>query len=555
MKQKHMKIFSIITLTSFTLFANAQWSTNSKVNTSICSNIAKQKDPRIIDDGVGGAYIAWKDWRNTSTPDIYIQRINKDGNILWTSDGISACGESHDQSTPNLIRDKNYGVIITWSDWRSMVERDLYAQRFDSSGNIKWTYDGAIVTNKTNREHNEKIISDTNNGCIVIWEQQSGGYWDVWGQHLDSNGTRMWGAGGVALCGVLANRLNPKVQADGAGGAFVVWQDFRNGIDYDIYGQRLDANGNLKWGSTAKLLGGGFEAQIDPKIDPDKSVKGFYVSWIDKRNSKDYDIFAQRVDSNGNALWPTNGVSVVTADSNQTAQDMLSNSVTGGVIVTWKDNRNGNYDIYAQAINTDGTKRWASTGVAVCNAPFDQLNPNICSDNGTGVIIAWQHGINAQFDIRAQHIDANGNLLWTPGGSIISNADSSQLGPKNIADGLGGSIMVWEDYRKGNIDIYCNRIGANGTLWPLAIENNNINNSNFYPNPFNDFVIIENLNSIDKNEINIVNIYGQILNNYIAENIENNKIKISNLQNLPNGIYTIIINNKNNKKQVIKVVK
>jgi predicted lipoprotein with Yx(FWY)xxD motif len=547
-----MKIFSTILLLFIAFISNAQWSTNSKVNTPICTNLSKQKDPRIIDDGVGGAYIAWKDWRNASTPDIYIQRINKDGVILWTSDGISACNDPKDQSTPNMIRDKNYGVIVTWSDWRSLIERDLYAQRFDSSGNIKWAYNGAVVANKTNREHNEKIITDTANGCIVIWEQQSAGYWDVWGQHLDSNGAPKWGIGGKALCGVLANRLNPKVQADGAGGAFVVWQDFRSNIDYDIYGQRIDAAGNLMWGNAAKLIGGGFEAQIDPKIDPDKSVKGFYVSWIDKRNGLDYDIYAQRVDSTGNGLWAANGVSVIESDSNQTAQDMLSTSNTGGLIVTWKDNRSGNYDVYAQAINADGSKRWASSGVPLVIAAKDQLNPNICSDNSTGAIITWQHGIGTQFDIRAQHIDANGNVLWTPGGSIISDADSSQLGPKNIADGNGGSIIVWEDLRKGNIDVYCNRVTANGTLWPLALIERSVNHTVYYPNPFSDFVVLENANFTSKNEIIILNIYGQTISNFVVENMGNNKIKIANLEALPKGVYSIIIKSS---KEFIKVVK
>jgi predicted lipoprotein with Yx(FWY)xxD motif len=548
LKAKCIMAFAIIFINTY---ATAQWSSNSKINTPICNLTSKQKDPRIIEDGVGGSYIAWKDWRNNAVPDIYVQRFNKNGTILWSVNGLSACNDPKDQSTPNLILDDKYGVIVAWSDWRSNIERDLYAQKFDSSGNIKWMFNGAVVTNKTNREHNEKIASDTAGGCYVIWEQQGSGGWDVWGQHLNSNGVAQWTSGGKALTNIISNKINPKVQADGQGGIFVVWQDLRNATnDYDIYGQHLDPMGTLLWGSAGKLIAGGANVQIDPKIDPDKSAGGIYVSWIDGRNGnatyKNYDIYAQRIDSAGNALWAADGEEVIKLDSNQSAQDMISNNKTGGVIIAWKDNRNGNYDIYTQALNKDGKKRWANIGVPLCMSAADQINPNICSDNGNGAIIAWQHGIGNQFDIRAQHIDSMGNIYWANNGSVVSDADSSQLGPKNISDGNGGSVMVWEDYRNTNMDIYCNKINADGSLWPLALENNSKGNGlKLWPNPAANNLIITGTNLNRVQDMVIVNAQGQIIMGLAVNKISESEMEINNISALNNGIYFILLKNNN----------
>ncbi len=41
------------------------------------------------------------------------------------------------------------------------------------------------------------------------------------------------------------NKLNVYANVpDGAGGMIITWQDLRNGLDWNIYAQRLDADGN-----------------------------------------------------------------------------------------------------------------------------------------------------------------------------------------------------------------------------------------------------------------------------------------------------------------------
>ena len=529
-----MKTVVLLYFLFFACYSNlfAQWNTNTAINTPICVEFFKQNDPRIIEDGKGGAYIVWKDERN-GLPDIYVQRINKDGYVLWTTDGISICNDTSDQSTPNIVTDMYGGIIVSWSDRRTGIDRDIFVQRIDSNGNELWTHNGVAIATKPNREHNEKICSDGAGGAIIVWEQEDS-LWDTWAQRVNNTGNIQWTSGGIKLTSAIGNRINPKIQKDGKGGAIITWQDKRSG-EYDIYAQRIDANGNLKWGPNALIVCTAVGAQTSPKIDPSNSTGGAYITWTDGRNGSDYDIYLQKIDSNGLLLFAANGIIVCNAIGNQSATEIISNKVEG-VIVAWKDNRNGNSDIYAQRIDALGNLMWPPNGVVICNSPNDQINPNMCEDMEGGVIITWQDSNNiTDFDIKAQRISFDGNILWNLNGINICNAVDIQKSPKNISDGHGGSIFVWQDKRSGSNDIFAHHIFSNGTyIDNTAIAPNVEIEYSISPNPATEFIQVQ---SKDIQRILIQNTQGQVIFNKKLPT-DNELIEI---RNFPNGVYSVKI--------------
>ncbi len=485
-----------------------QWVSDSSLNTPVCTAYGSQIDLRMTEDGKGGAFIAWKDYRNWM-PDIYIQHLDSGGNALWAQDGVGLCTDPNDQSTPAITGDMHGGAIVAWSDWRSGIERDIYAQRIDSAGNILWAADGIIVAGKAQREHNEKIISDDAGGAIIVWEQQDYyGYWDIWAQRINPSGNVLWASGGIPVCIVPANRLNPKVQKDGKGGAFVTWQDYRTNNDYDVYIQRISASGILQWISGGIPVSAATGPQVNPKIDPDSISGGAYICWVDGRSGNDYDIYAQRIDSAGNMLWALNGVAVCTAPGNQSAPDLLSDDFTNGPVITWKDLRSGDFDIYVQRLDPAGNAQWTGNGVPLCTSAFPQLNPNIANDGTGGAVITWQDSANGNWDVRSQRIDASGSVLWPANGKFVSAAPFSQTSPKNIYDGREGCIYAWQDKRSGTFDIYAHRLS-----W--AVDNTGVkekifpNNTGCYPNPFTDKLTIELPDTNDQGVcIGIINLMG-----------------------------------------------
>jgi hypothetical protein len=88
-------------------------------------------------------------------------------------------------------------------------------------------------------------------------------------------------------------------------------------------------------------------------------------------------MYAQRINANGAVAWTTNGVSVSAATGNQTAPQLAFDGV-GGAIITWKDERDGNADIYVQRVDAAG-----HTVVATL------LQDYSAASNGPEIGIAW----------------------------------------------------------------------------------------------------------------------------------------------------------------------
>ena len=89
------------------------------------------------------------------------------------------------------------------------------------------------------------------------------------------------------------------------------------------------------------------------------------------------------------ASWQVDGNPISVATGDQSSPQLISDGA-GGAIVTWKDSRSGNYDIYAQRVNASGAVQWAANGVALCTATGDQYSPRIVSDGAGGAIVTWE---------------------------------------------------------------------------------------------------------------------------------------------------------------------
>src|SRR3972149_2344598 len=77
----------------------AAWASHVRENTPVCKASGQQSSLQIVSDGAGGAIIAWEDTRNVHF-DIYAQRIDAHGNVLWMKDGISICSAPENQNRP-----------------------------------------------------------------------------------------------------------------------------------------------------------------------------------------------------------------------------------------------------------------------------------------------------------------------------------------------------------------------------------------------------------------------------------------------------------------------
>jgi hypothetical protein len=461
------------------------WAPNGTIISTASDN---QYSPEICSDGAGGAIITWEDYRTGSNYDIYAQGINSSGNVQWTADGVAICTASNSQVIPQICNDGAGGAIITWMDYRGGTYSDIYAQRIDSSGNVQWTSNGVAICTASNDQEYPEICSDGVGGAIITWTSVwTGSISYIYAQRINSSGNVQWTSNGVAICTPSYSQFKSEICSDGAGGAIITWTDKRSGIDDDIYAQRIDPSGNVQWTADGVAICTASNYQQDPQICSD-GAEGAIITWQDFRGGPDYDIYAQRIDSSGNVQWTANGVAICTASNNQWHPQICSNDA-GGAIITWPDLRSGLFlDIYAQRIDSSGNVQWTANGVAICTASNIQEYPEICSDGAGGAIITWQDSRGgSNYDIYAQRIDSSGNVHWIADGVAICTAISDEYRPEICSSGAESAIITWQDYRsRSNYDIYAQRIVDITSIYIGSPENNTYtaSMSGYYPAVF-----------------------------------------------------------------------
>jgi outer membrane protein assembly factor BamB len=214
-----------------------QWAANG---VALCTAAGDQNSPTVVSDGAGGAIVTWEDYRTGGGhEDIYAQRISAWGDVRWTADGVALCTAAYGRHSPTIVTDGVGGAIVAWADYRSGGDFHIYAQRVNASGTVQWATDGAALCAAADGQLRQKIVSDVAGGAIVTWEHYRNGGIDIYAQRVSASGAVQWARDGVALCIATGNQRNPTIFSDSVGGAIVTWEDYRSGSHADIYAQRV----------------------------------------------------------------------------------------------------------------------------------------------------------------------------------------------------------------------------------------------------------------------------------------------------------------------------
>jgi hypothetical protein len=427
----------------------------------------EQAGPQIAADGNGGTIVTWHDNRNSTSSgvDIYAQRVDAWGNVLYYSPtGVPVCVAPNEQTYPQVISDGTGGALIAWNDNRAGSTGDLYAQRLDPVGSRLWGPNGVAVCTAVGSQGTPGLVSDGAGGVILVWDDVRSGTYDVYAQRISGAGVAQWTANGVAIATATANQRNPVIVSDGAGGAIMAWEDTRFTTAGDLYGQRVNALGVAQWTAGGIPLCTVTNAQLEPRMIAD-GTGGAILAWQDMRNTSP-NIFAQRVTGAGVPLWG-GGIALCTNNQGQT-NPVIATDGAGGAVVAWIDHRSGNGAIYAQRVMPSRDVPWTEDGVRLTGDETSLYQPVIAADGSGGAVVAWwQQSSAGSFDVIAQRVDASGVVPWDATGVPVCTHPGTSSTPRIAADSQGNAVVAWEDYRIGspNSDVYIQRIEVRHGAW------------------------------------------------------------------------------------------
>ncbi|HLL52939.1 MAG TPA: hypothetical protein VK447_05295, partial [Myxococcaceae bacterium] len=254
-----------------------------------------------------------------------------------------------------------------------------------------------------------------------------------------------------------ALQISPSVAFNGTG-YLVVWQDDRAGVDSDIYGTRVAADGTvldtsgiaIKWGP---------HKQRNPTVASDGS--GYLVVWEESGRDWFIDIHGARVAADGTVLDPE-GFVISAGTGSGYRPRVASNGA--GYLVVWSDGRNRGEaytDIYGARVGADGVVL-DPEGLALCACPRAQEEPSVASD-GSGYLVAWEDVRSGSWDIYGTRVSADGTV-HEPSGLPLSTVTEEQVTPAVASNGAG-YLVAWNDTRGGDSrNIYATRVGSDGAV-------------------------------------------------------------------------------------------
>ena len=460
--------------------AFAGWIDMPGVNLPVCTSIGEQLNAAVVADGAGGAIVAWIDNRSGQY-DIYAQHVLVSGTVdpAWPPNGRALCTSANDQINPAIVSDGAGGAILTWQDARNPAGQKIFAQHVLATGSIDsaWPLNGRALSNGTYAQYNASSLSDGTGGAFVAWQDyRNGSNFDIYASHVLGNGTTdpAWPADGLPICTAPGYQQFPKFTADGSGGALLCWQDDRGGSGSDIYAQHILVSGvaDPGWPAGGSSIVSAVRMQENPILVGD-GLGGAIITWQDYRNGDNYDVYAQRVLASGGLApgWPSSGLAVSTAPSHQMVTTIVGDGASGA-IVAWFDWYNG--AISAQHVLSTGAidPAWPADGCGIRGASGDQTKPLAVTDGAGGALVSWQDNhFGAGYDVYAQHVLASGipDATWPFDGRALCTASADQLNPSIASDGMGGAIVAWQDRRSGiAFDVYAQRITADGHLGDVS---------------------------------------------------------------------------------------
>ena len=457
---KKIAIVLCFALLTIGLFATLEWTEAVAIRQGV--NIEWFRTG--IETTDGGAIYVWSDTK-LGERDLWAQKVDGAGNMVW-GEPVLIDGKPDRQEDPVITRTSDNNYVIAWIDFSADLDGDVYAQKIDGEGNLLWQEGGVPVCTLAGMQIALNMEPDNEGGVYIIWVDSRNPSKDLFGQRLSANGSPLWIVNGIPIATGLGDEMQNTMLPDGEGGMIIAYTHSYASND-DLYAKRFNANGTMVWQNTL-VISEAEGSQSDIRMAA-LNDGNFVFTWADKR-SADTDIYAQKINLAGDLLWGS--YLIVYSDQNGLARPQVNPRIVktsdNGVIIVWEDFRldTQNPDLFAQKISASGIKQWSEEGIALCTAEFAQLGPRLASDNNGGCFVVWddlRNGNAPNVDIYAQHLSASGNALWEANGKAICIAPNEQSG--SLIKVSNNIVFInWMDIRNGSVGIYYQALTYEGTV-------------------------------------------------------------------------------------------
>ncbi len=222
---------------------HTQWTTATDVNTLVTESLSE--DMQAIGTSDGQTYVVY--WKAVSAPQNYelrLQLLDASGDRQFGDEGMLV-SNNIPMSTFTMAwsiaiddNDNLYIGVTGTSDYSG------YVYKIDKNGNLLWGSNGINL----GTGFNIKLLPLSSGDVLVSWISGN----QALLQKYDSNGNAVWSSPQTILNGSNKTAPGDMFELSD-GGCIVVFHSYNYGVNSTLYAQRYDANGNAQWSSPVQL--------------------------------------------------------------------------------------------------------------------------------------------------------------------------------------------------------------------------------------------------------------------------------------------------------------
>ena len=409
-----MKKITLLLAIWVTAFCNAQWTTDTTVNTLVADS--NSDDAKAMGTSDGSTYIVF--WKVVAAPQNYelrVQYLDQSGNRTLGDDGAlisNTIPMSTSTVTWKLSIDQSDNLYVAVTGTGSGTPAIIF--KINTFGDNLWGAAGVTVG-----AGYVPTVLPLSNGDVMVSYMPTSGKAKL--QRYTGAGVPIWGAATEVIGGnASANTVPADMFELSDGGITMVFhQRFSFGVSSNLYAQRYNAAGVAQWAAPAQLSdkATAYNATYSGAHDGDVVFYGYTGS-----TGTRFDGFLQRIDADGTTPWGMNGADF---DTNQTFYEMDTKIASKlGTAVVWAIARYtpSTQDLYGEFVQKfdklTGARLFGENAKQVF--PVDNNYRNHAGDlhlAGNRPLFLVKQGLDngaSPVTLGAVLLDSNGNAQFSP---------------------------------------------------------------------------------------------------------------------------------------------
>ncbi len=374
------------------------------------------------------------------------------------------------------------------------------------------------ISTATERQWHPTVASDGEK-YLVIWEdtRKTGDIFnnDIWGQFVSKEGTLI--DTNFPICTADSGQWEIDI-AFGDSNYLIVWSDHRDKFSNDIYGQLILPDGALIDTLFSICITNYGKSYVSVIWGKNKYLVVWHENYSDSCK-----IWGQFVLSDGsleNSPFP-----VASTEWNQYPKVAFDGT---NYLVIWNKYWGKSFfDIYGRFVDSAGTT--IDSAFLVIQGANGAIHPDIAFDGTNYLIVSDNCGSNDT--ILGQLVAPDGLFIGSPV-LVAVEPESGKVIPMVAWNGTN-YLVVWEDFRNGNRDVYGQRISSEGSFVNTnfaVIEHLAPQDPPVIASDGTDFLVVW----CDGRGADAFDIYGRIVSGTGVEESEKCKVKSTKLQVCPN---------------------